>query len=154
MPFTATNFVGAIIAACAPLFTGAHGLAIHDGTAGLRFATRGSPHLGPHVVVDFLPCAVAPPPPEVVINGSPRRHIIEDAIQDFMPSMLGGTAARFGGGHQRLQLVPFGIGEFGSVGIAGCHPASLRDTFQTPLRNIITGLVEASAAIGIHCYRS
>src|ERR1051325_9015358 len=84
--------------------------------------------------------------PRIVINGSPRRQIMrqqlpgaaaadyrEDAIQDFTASMLGGTAARFGGGHQRLQLVPFGIGEVGSVGIAGFHPASLRDTFSNAL---------------------
>src|SRR5690349_22575739 len=80
MAFAATNFLGRIIAACATLFTGAHGLAIHDGTAGLRFATHGSPHPGPHGVVDFLPCAVAPALPEVVINGSPRRQIMRQKL--------------------------------------------------------------------------
>ena len=67
------------------------------------------------------------------LPGAAAADYIEDTIQDFTASMFGGTAARFGGGHQRLQLVPFGIGEVGSVGIAGFHPASLRDTFSNAL---------------------
>ncbi len=47
--------------------------------------------------------------------------------------MLDGTAAWFGCGHQRLQMVPFGVGKVGIVAIAGFHPASLRDTFSNAL---------------------
>src|SRR5579859_4564367 len=119
MALAAANFLGAIVAACATLFTGSHRLAIHDGAAGLRFPSYCLTHPGPHGVVDLLPCAVAPPRPEVVINGSPRRQImrqqfpgtptaddIENCIQNFTPSMLDGTAAWFGRGYQRFQLVP------------------------------------------------
>ena len=65
--------------------------------------------------------------------GTATANYIKDSIQDFTPCVLDGTTAWFGCGHQRLQMVPFGVGKVGIVAIAGFHPASLRETFSNAL---------------------
>ena len=55
------------------------------------------------------------------LPGTTTADYVEDSIQDFTPRVLGGTAAWFGGGHQRLQMVPFGIGEVTVVRSAAFH---------------------------------
>src|ERR1700726_3260294 len=149
MPFAAANLLGTVVAAWATLFARPDRLAIHDSSAGFSFSTGGLPDQCPHGIVDRLPGAVAAPRPEVVINRSPRRQVmrqqvpgtttadyVEVSIQDFTPCVLGGTAAWFGGGHQRFQMVPFGIGEVSIIGISGFHTASLHHTFSNALLDL------------------
>jgi len=67
------------------------------------------------------------------LPGTATTNYIEDSIDDFTPSVFHGTATWFGGGYQRLESVPFGVGQIGVVGRTGFHRASVRNTFSNAL---------------------
>src|SRR3954468_5105891 len=101
MAFTATDLFPGIIATHASGFTGAHGLAVQNGRARFRIATRCLPHLFSQRVMDPLPRSFATPGPEIVIHGAPgwkvmrqqfpstsTAHGIENAVEDFAAAVL------------------------------------------------------------------
>jgi hypothetical protein len=53
-------------------------------------------------------------------------NCVTNPIQDLTPSVFGGTPAMFGGGNQRLQAAPFGIGEITVVRSAAFHLDSVK----------------------------
>src|SRR5215831_19712993 len=89
--------------------------------------------------MDLLPDPLAAPGPEVMIDGTPRWQImgqqfpraaaangIADPIHNLAPGVLGRTPAGFGGGHERLQAIPFRLSEISIVGLAVFHLDRLR----------------------------
>src|SRR5215471_6551511 len=98
--------------------------------------------------MDLLPDPLAAPGPEVMIDATPRWQImrqqfpgaavanrVADPIHDLAPGVLGRTPAGFGGGHEGLQAIPFGISEISIVGLAVFHLDRLRGRlFKRALR--------------------
>src|SRR4051794_21545523 len=101
-----------------------------------------------NTVVNLLPCPVAAPRPEIMIDSSPRWQImrqqfpgtstadcVEDAVQDFPSDVYGRASARFHYRDERFQVFPFGIGQVSVVRSAARHSCSSAygtDPFQTP----------------------
>src|SRR5882762_6875443 len=139
------QFLGSIITACAPLFTGSHRLAVHDRAAGLALSSGCLPHPFAHGVMDLLPDPLATPRPKVMVDRTPRGEIVRqqfpcaattnrvtDPIHNLAPRVFWRTSAGFGCGHERFQAIPFGISEISIVGSTVFHVDRLRDRpFQT-----------------------
>src|SRR6202007_1391070 len=73
-----------------------------------------------------------------MVDGTPRRQVVgeqfpgaaaadgvTDAINDLASGVLGGPAARLGGGDERLQILPLGIVDVTVVRLARFHLDSL-----------------------------
>src|ERR1044071_2238039 len=88
--------------------------------------------------MNLLPNALPAPRPEVMIDRAPWWEIVRqqfpgaaaadgvvNPIDDLAAGMFGRTAARFGSGHQRLQVLPFCIREIGIVWLAALHSHSV-----------------------------
>ena len=58
--------------------------------------------------------------------GAAAANRVADPFHDLAPGVLGRTPAGFGGGHERLQAIPFGISEISIVGLAVFHLDRLR----------------------------
>src|SRR4051794_11776893 len=76
VPFAPRDVFRCIIASDAALLTCLHRLAVEDGTARFRMSACCLPDRSANTVVNFLPCPVATPCPEIVINSPPRRQIM------------------------------------------------------------------------------
>src|SRR6266511_5499932 len=139
MAFAAAHLLGGIIASGTTLFGSTHRLTVQDGTAGLGFPFRRLAHPFPQRVMNLLPDTLPTPRPEVVIDrapgwqimrqefpGSAAAHHIKDPVQDFAARVLGGTTARFRGGDQGLQAIPFGIAQV-SIVKSAIHSDSVRE---------------------------
>src|SRR5271166_3196533 len=138
MALTSTQVLGAIVAPRAPLFTGPHRLTVQDCGARLAHSSGRLAHPSADRVIDSFPDPSAAPRPEIMIDRAPSWQImrqqfpstatancVTNPIQDLTPSVFGGTPAMFGGGNQRLQAAPFGIGEITVVRSAAFHPDSV-----------------------------
>src|SRR3954453_15009106 len=106
------------------------------------------PHGFTNTVVNLLPCPVAAPRPEVMINSSPRRQImrqqfpgtstadcVEDAVQDFPSAVYGRASARLHHRDERFQVCPLGVGHVSVVRAPAGHRCSSAygtEPFQTP----------------------
>ena len=54
---------------------------------------------------------------------------VADPVDDLAPRVLGRSPARFGGGHERLQAIPFRIREISIVSLTIFHLARLGGRF-------------------------
>src|SRR5271157_3774157 len=154
MALTSTQVLGAIVAPRAPLFTGPHRLTVQDCGARLAHSSGRLAHPSADRVIDSFPDPSAAPRPEIMIDRAPSWQImrqqfpstatancVTNPIQDLTPSVFGGTPAMFGGGNQRLQAAPFGIGEITVVRSAAFHLDSVTGKsarahlFKRALRN-------------------
>ena len=129
MALTALDLLTSVVTALFASHRGAlERLAIHHARAGLGISFQANPEAFSDGPIDTLPGAVDTPSPKVVVDGGPSREVmgeqaplaaafedVEDGLEDLTKVVDPGSSVSCGGGHVRLDVVPFGVGKIRRV---------------------------------------